>query len=378
MKKAVTSVDIHYLVEELSTALLNARVDDVFESGERTLVFTYFKSREGKRDFVVAPFFLCISKFKRSKPKHPSSFVMQLRKNLKGCFVRGLRQHDFDRIVEIDFEGKEEKYTLVLEVFSKGNIVLLNEDRTIRGLFEWQKWRDRKLGVKQKYEYPPSVVNPLTLTDDGLADIFTSSERDVVRTLAVECGLGGLYAEEVCARSGVDKEKPAKSLGKEVETISKEFGILQKNLESHQKSPMIIFEDDEPIDVIPFKLKVYEGFDSKEFPNLNEPLDEYFSKKEFTLKKEEFESKYEKETGKLERRLSDQETALRKAREDAEVLKQKGDLLFARMHEIKPLLAEIKAFRKRKLSDQEVLAELGKQHSVKSLHKTELTINLDA
>jgi len=61
MKSALTSVDVKFLVEELSEKLRDARVDSVFEAGEKTLVFEVFKSGAGKMSLVVAPNFLCVS-----------------------------------------------------------------------------------------------------------------------------------------------------------------------------------------------------------------------------------------------------------------------------------------------------------------------------
>ncbi|MFH1788866.1 MAG: NFACT family protein, partial [Candidatus Altiarchaeota archaeon] len=240
MKDAVTSVDVFFLVGELQDKIVNSRVDSVYEAGERTVVFEVFKSGEGKASLVVAPDFLCVSQYKRDKPKHPNSFVMQLRKKLKGCFIRGIVQHAFDRIVEVTLEGGDSKYVLVLEVFSKGNIILLDGERMIIGLLEWQKWRDRKLGVKQAYEHPPETVNALSLSGGDVAGILASSGRDLVRCLAVECGLGGLYAEEVCARAKVEKTVKAGELGDARAKVIGSFESLIGDISSKKISPRII------------------------------------------------------------------------------------------------------------------------------------------
>lgn len=385
MKDALTSVDVYFLVEELAGKLVNGRVDSVYEAGERTIVFEVFKSGAGKASFVVAPQFLCTSSFKRDKPKHPSSFVMQLRKKLKGCFIREIVQHEFDRIVEVKLEGKDATYVLVLELFSKGNIILLNEERKILGLLEWQKWRDRKLGVKQAYEHPPETVNALSLSGEDAAEILDSSERDLVRALAVECGLGGLYAEEVCARAKIDKSVKASRLGEAESTVIKSFDSLIADVSSKKRSPGIMLDGDTLVDVVALDLQVYEGRESKGFDSFNEAVDEYFSTQELTGKKEAFESKYEKEKGKLEKRLADQEKALENAGEDAENLRLVGDQIYARMQEIEEILQQVRKARKDGLSDDEILArfkagavkEIPEAKLVKELTKTELVLELD-
>ena len=126
----------------------------------------------------------------------------------------------------------------------------------------------------------------------------------------------------------------------------------------------------------PIDLKVYGGLESKRFASFNEAVDEYFSAREFERGEESLESGFRKEREKFERRLSEQEKVLSKAYEDAEVLRNKGDALFQRMHELEPLLAEIKALRKKGLSDEEVLARIRERTIVKDLKKTELTLEL--
>ncbi|MFH1789069.1 MAG: hypothetical protein ABH834_06790, partial [Candidatus Altiarchaeota archaeon] len=139
-----------------------------------------------------------------------------------------------------------------------------------------------------------------------------------------------------------------------------------------------------PIDVVALDLQVYEAASSKAFDSFNDAVDEYFSARELSGKKQAFDSKYEKEKGKLEKRLADQEKALEKAVEDAERLRLVGDQLYARMSDIEAILAQVRKARSDGLSDAEIVsrfregAEKGIPEAklVKALKKTELTIEL--
>jgi len=300
---------------------------------------------------------------------------MQLRKRLKGCFIRAVSQHAFDRIVEVELEGGDASFILAFEVFSKGNVILCDRERKIIGLLEWQKWRDRKLGVGQAYEYPPATVNPIALSSEDVSRLIDASERDLVRTLA-SCGLPGVYAEEVCARAGVDKNIKAGELASRLEAVAGSYRSVVSDISAIQPAPRIILENDKPFDVVPLELKVHAGLTSKTFASFNEAVDEYFSTQEYEDKKSSFESKYEDEKEKLEHRLSEQEKALGRAREDVEAYRQMGDLLYAKMHEIDAAASEIRVLRKKGLADQEILAQLKKTGLVKDLNKTELTLEL--
>ena len=68
-------------------------------------------------------------------------------------------------------------------------------------------WQDRRITSKEEYKYPPERgMNPLNVQKEDLKELLIDSDRDIIRTLARN-GLGGLYAEEIALRSGVDKNK---------------------------------------------------------------------------------------------------------------------------------------------------------------------------
>ena len=80
---------------------------------------------------------------------------------------------------------------------------------------EVQIWRERRIVPKAKYQYPPSVANPFELKIDKFYNLLQSTEKDIVRFLAVDLSFSGLYAEEICARAGVDKKKLCRMLSKD-------------------------------------------------------------------------------------------------------------------------------------------------------------------
>lgn len=73
-----------------------------------------------------------MTEFQRPTTPEPSNFVTKLRKHLKTKRVSGVRQVGNDRILVIEFNNG--LYFLVLEFFSAGNVVLLDEKRQIIAL----------------------------------------------------------------------------------------------------------------------------------------------------------------------------------------------------------------------------------------------------
>ena len=204
MKTQLTSVDIHILARELNNTLNSSRIDKAYQLGKKELKLKVHVSGLGSLELIIAPGYVCTTQFPREVPRDPSSFAMQLRKNLKGAFIREVRQHNFDRIVEFLIEKRDEKFTLICEFFSRGNVILCDGCGKIIGLIEWQRWKDRKLGVGQVYDYPPGTKNPLEIDSSLFREILCSSKKKLVVMLATGLGLPGIYAEEVCLISGID------------------------------------------------------------------------------------------------------------------------------------------------------------------------------
>jgi len=78
-----------------------------------------------------------------------------------------------------------------------------------------QEWSHRVIRTKEKYMFPPSQVNIFKINPRDFSETMKSSDRDVVRALALDLNLGGAYAEEICYRAKVDKNRGARDLNDE-------------------------------------------------------------------------------------------------------------------------------------------------------------------
>ncbi|KUL01776.1 MAG: Uncharacterized protein XE10_0909 [Methanoculleus marisnigri] len=136
-------------------------------------------------------------------PKNPPNYAMLLRKHLDGGKVLSIRQLGLERTMSIDIGKRDTTYHLIFELFDEGNTILCNEEYTIIKPLWHHRFKTR--------EVIPGVVYPFEGTDCSalppveFQKMLAESGRDIVRTLAVGCMLGGAYAEEVCRMAGVDK-----------------------------------------------------------------------------------------------------------------------------------------------------------------------------
>ena len=359
MKKQLTSADISFLASELNTLLSFARIDKAYQLKEKELKLRIYAPGAGSLDLIAAPDYLCVSRFIRKAPERPTSFAMQLRKNLGGAYIREVRQHGFDRILEFSLEREEKKFILVFELFSRGNVLLCNAEGKILGLLEWQKWKDRKLGVGQKYEYPPAAKDPFEIEFPDFRRILSSSEKKLVAVLATDAGLGGTYAEETCSLCDLDKDQPAKDLSNsKMDALYDAFCEVRKKIREGPASPRIVCLDGKAHDVVPLDLSIYAGYEKKTFPTFNEAVDEYFSREEFAKEQNSAEEKFLKEQKKLEDIETKQKELIERFEKEGVEFQESGDNIYQNYGAIEQVINAVKDARSKGFSWEDISEKL--------------------
>ncbi|MBD3209746.1 NFACT family protein [Candidatus Woesearchaeota archaeon] len=211
----LSALDVHYLVKELRPLVQDAFVDKVYQGEEEKgdSLLRMRSPRTGKQQlYVKVPEALFLTEHRFPWPRQPTGFCMQLRKHLTNAQLVSVEQHAFDRIVELVFKKGEKRWTLVIELFSKGNVVFINNEGVIRGVMDLQRWKDRTLRVNAPYEYPPQQNDTKTMSLEQLRERWEENDKELVKFCATALGLGGKYAEELLSRTTFDKN--TKELGK--------------------------------------------------------------------------------------------------------------------------------------------------------------------
>ncbi len=319
--KQMTAFDIKACVKELQS-LVGGKVEKIYHHLPDEIRFRIYAGE--KYDLVVeAGRRIHTTRFPRESPRFPSPFAMLLRKHLEGARIEGIEQHDFDRIVVLTFRRGEEIRRVVAELFLRGNVILLDgENRVIMPL---------KSGPKSGDAY--SFPEPIRVGE------VRDGEKEVVRAIATS-GLGGLYAEEVCLRAGVNKKKRYSELSdEERERIKRAIDEIM----DFELNPQIVMRAGTYIDVVPMDLLYYREFDRKRFESFNDALDDFYSK--MIVESAEIEREKSKELEKLKKRLEIQRESKKKLKEDAERYRKMGDLLYeyyGEVEEVLRILAEAK------------------------------------
>ena len=221
--KEINSLEISFLVKKLKKDLVNSKIQKVKQLSENTFCFELYKQK--RCNYLVVSTQTIFLSSKNYEGQQLTNLGQILRKRLTGQIIQDIRQNEFDRIVELDTED----YLLIIELFDKGNIILLSEPyRKIIIASRMRSWKDRSIKPNVIYKYPPSKPNPFKLSYYDFMRLFGS--KKVVSVLAVDLGFGGEIAEEICKKLNIDKESKdidVPKLYEFIKNIDKEFKELE-------------------------------------------------------------------------------------------------------------------------------------------------------
>lgn len=327
-------MDVAAVVEGLRKELVGSFVGKAYQQSSDRIVISLQTAGQGKKDLLLeAGCRVHLTKKPRKASKMPPQFPTVLRQRISGGRIVEVNQHDFDRVVEIVIERGGERYLLIVELFPKGNVLLLDGSGQIILPLRPYAFRDRRLLAGEEYQYHGArQTDPRIISRSEIADILAQSDADLVRTLVRGLNMGGIYGEEICLRAGVDKSRLANSLAQEevnrVHEVLKE--VFDPNL-IESSEPVLIYEDGKPLDVVPAPLQIYEGLERKEFPSFSMALDEFFFSADTAPKPKTA----------LERRKEMQERSIGEFRLREEECSRNGELIYERYGEIEAILKAI-------------------------------------
>jgi predicted ribosome quality control (RQC) complex YloA/Tae2 family protein len=367
MKKQFTSFDVAAVVRELSEAVLDSHVSNVYQLSSKTLLFKLRKADKPVFWLVLdAGRRLHLTSYAVEKPKVPPSFCMALRKYLRNCWLTGVEQYEFERVVVFTFKTKAGVMRLFLELFGDGNIILVGENDKILQALTYKRMRDRNIIRGEVFHFPPpSGKNPLKVSkEELLQELRNAGDVEVVRALARFLGVGGFYAEEVLLRAGVDKKTPCNALTDAmVDGVFENLHDMLSQVTSGKLGPCVVLDETGGfVDVVPFRLRCYAGFTRQSYEGFNEALDEFYVRvgaiqKALVTASGNVEE-LEREGERLKRIIASQEKVLVEAEAKVDRDKRVGDVIYAHSGELQGLLERFLAGKKREKEWDKIVSEV--------------------
>ncbi|MFC1727895.1 NFACT family protein [Nanoarchaeota archaeon] len=337
MRNELSALELNNLVKEFQI-LKDAKIDQIYQSDKKDLSLQFYISGKGKKILRVLPKFIFLAS-KRPESKQ-LGFCQLLRKKLSNAFLREIEQIGFERILKLSFETKTERFELFIELFDSGNVIL-TKDNIIIDAVEKKKWKDRVILHKKEYVYPEKEFNLLKLTNKELEKVLKETKQEsLVKSLAIDLGLGGVLAEKLCEISKNSKNiKPSET---KADSLFKAIGELKKT----------------------------------KFKDLNKELDEFFSKQIVESKKEEQTKVKTEKIGKVETIIKIQEKNLKKIEKDVQENQKKAELIYEKYQAVDEILKELKKART-KYSWKEIKAKLKDHKVIKEINEKEGMIQIE-
>lgn len=292
---ALTAFELRFLVEKLGF-LVDSRLDNIYQPNKKELFLKFYVKNKGNMFLVITPSMLYLTETMPETPEKILNLCMILRKKMRNSRLESIKQVGFERMLELSFSNG---FTLIAELFSKGNIILVDKDRKIIALAEVQKWSQRTLRPGLIYKAPKPRPNILDLDDKSLKKLLTDSNKhNLVKALAIDFGLGGVYAEKLCSLAELDKnKKPGLIDDKDTEKLHKAVGKLKQSK-----------------------------------PDIDTP--------EYTIKKEP--SKHDKEIEKLKSIISEQERFIEETDKEIAENTKKAEFIYQNYQNMSKLLEKAK------------------------------------
>jgi len=341
----MTSFDIAALVQELNQTVKDARIENIYQINQATLVLRLHKPNQPTMQLLIeAGKRVHLTSYVLEKPFKPPAFCMALRKFLRNGRIQDVQQHEFERTIIFKISTREGVFELIIELFGEGNIILVNKQGTIVTAQTHKKMRDRNILRNEAYKHaPPSGKNPLHTSRTQMDELKNFGQLEIVRALTKFLSIGGPYAEELLLRAGVDKNTRCQGLTEQqLEDVYTQLRTILSDLTERKLDPAIITNTKgEWTDVSPIRLKRYEGLERKPYKTFNEALDEYYIQTTMLGKVLTAQKEYERELAKQQRMLQDQQKTIEDSKKAAEQNKRIGDLIYGHLGELQLLVQQI-------------------------------------
>jgi predicted ribosome quality control (RQC) complex YloA/Tae2 family protein len=207
---------LNSIKNDLYKKLTGGRVDKIYQPDKNEIIISIRNNGVNYKLLMTATSSsprLHITGLSRKNPQEPPMFCMLLRKHLTSAHVLDVKQINFDRILEITFECKDELDTtvnksLIIEIMGKhSNIIFMNTDTKVV-IDSIKRVAENMSSVRQiypgiKYVIPPEQdkLNPLEITEGVfLHTIEKSNDGLVIYNFFYKSfmGLSPFISKEIC------------------------------------------------------------------------------------------------------------------------------------------------------------------------------------
>lgn len=236
-----------------------------------------------------------ISSEGKENPATPPMLCMLLRKKLMGARVCAIRQKGFERVLEIEFDTKDEmgfssKKYIIAEIMGKhSNIIFCDFDYKILGAVrtvDLTSTLSRRIIAGMKYELPPSQdkLDPTNATKEEFfskISLFEPSALCEKVIISSFFGIAPLIAREIAFMASGDVSASVGAV--DGERLYAEFKKYTDSLERNEYSPALLFLEnkDTAFEYTIYPITQYQNSARSVLcESVSHLIDEYFSRRD--------------------------------------------------------------------------------------------------
>lgn len=384
---SLSGIDLRVIIHELKRFVEKAWIVNIYEIPGKIFIFKLRKSQESTRLLLIEPGKrIHMTEFNRVMPEAPTRFASTLRSHLRNKMINSIEQQDLDRVVSLNI-GPEPGYTLSIELFGQGNLILVSPQNKIISAISYRKMRDRDIHPGRIfYTMPPQERDIIRNGTDDL-QVFLGEYSKLVPALNQWLGLGPYYSRYLLKLANIEKKLTEELSDDDISEISELATTLKNRLLEHDYQPIVYLDqeektsheesdetqfedqwDDSQLQFLPedvFKILPWaqpvgaqDELSVLEIENLNKAYDIYYSAQE----KQEIiigeSAEIETKADKLERLLSDQRNHQQNLIETAKQERMQADTLYQYFTEAEELISTVYNARKNNVSWEEILEKL--------------------
>ncbi len=276
--REITSVEIHVLVDELRERIEGGFVRKFYEIGNGAFRFQFYSSASGNTTVYCKLLFAFNETRFAEAAEEPTAFAMGMRKHIEGAAVTGIAQHGTDRIIILGLSSKSGRRSLIIEMFGKGNMVLVDGNGTIEQCYLAVSFRDRKIAPRAQYNFPKSTAT--VAWNSGESEVIGAvreamGKRKAMAELSKRINVGPLYLEDVFNRAGIDPKGEISSEA-EAAALAREFIAFLRRAEAPRPRT---YATDGVCDYAIMPIRKYEGMKAVEkgYASLSALLDDVYA-----------------------------------------------------------------------------------------------------
>ena len=149
----MSPMEIKAIVGEMNTRLLDFNINTVYDINQRLYVIKLSKTNHKEFIVIESGVRVHLTEYHREKSDMPNNFTSRMRKYLNKKRLLKVNQIGNDRVIEIQFGNVTERYSLIVDLYSNGNICICDQNykilMTLRS-FTFEKTGD-KVAVGELY-----------------------------------------------------------------------------------------------------------------------------------------------------------------------------------------------------------------------------------